>query len=93
MVVKNVLLHARVNVFHYRTSKYNNDCFAVFCLNLACLCHRGHETVKDEEVIKVYKDTHLSLDRLEADHKVCVCVRAVRYWYHKNLLVSFSVVK
>ncbi|XP_065889371.1 5'-nucleotidase domain-containing protein 3-like [Dysidea avara] len=31
--------------------------------------YRGHEAVKDEKVIEVYRDTHLSLDLLETDHK------------------------
>jgi len=40
------------------------------CYLWLVLCHRGHEAVKDEKVIEVYRDTHLSLDLLETDHKV-----------------------
>ena len=42
-----------------------------FSLSSVALFTRGHEAVKDEKVIEVYRDTHLPMDLLEADHKVC----------------------
>jgi len=61
------------------------------------LCHRGHEAVKDEEVIEMYRDTHLSLDLLETDHKVsvslhivcmCVCVCVCVGMYHMHMYIA-----
>ena len=34
-----------------------------------CLC-RGHEAVDNEKIFEVYRDTHLSMDLLDAPQKV-----------------------
>ena len=54
-----------------------ND-FYRFTLSSIALFTRGHEAVKDGKVIEVYRDTHLPMDLLEADHKVCC------YMFHRQ---------